>query len=66
VVHFEQRARALALDAGLIRRNAEALALEEMILAQPGLLLAQAPSLAEGRWLDAQRRVNTRGLKHAR
>lgn len=57
VARFEANAGRLPLDAGLRRRFAEALALEEQVLQQPGLLAAQAPSLAEGRWVDAMRRA---------
>jgi hypothetical protein len=57
VTEFERRGAKVPLDAGLKRRFAEALALEEQVLRQPGLLAAQAPGLAEGRWVDAIRRT---------
>lgn len=57
VAYFEKRAQRLPLDAGLKRRFAEALALEEQVLRQPGLLLAHAPSITEGHWLEAMRRL---------
>lgn len=53
VAFFEKRARKLRADPGWTRRWAEALALEELVLAQPGLLVAQAPSIDEGRWIAA-------------
>lgn len=56
VAFFEARSATMTLDAGLARRFAEALALEELVLQHPELLLAQAPSLEEGRWVEAMRR----------
>jgi hypothetical protein len=52
---FEHSAEDLGLDAGLRRRFAEALSLEAVLLSRPGLLLAKAPDLAEGRWVEAMR-----------
>jgi hypothetical protein len=54
VARFE--ASSPQLDAGLRRRFAEALALEELVLAHPALLDAQAPLADEGRWVEAMRR----------
>lgn len=56
VAFFERRSAKLEVDAGIRRRCAEALALEELVLAHPELLAAQAPLPAEGRWVDAVRR----------
>jgi hypothetical protein len=55
VAFFAKRGAKLKLDAGLLRRSAEALALEEQVLRHPELLLAQAPSLVEGAWVEALR-----------
>jgi len=54
VMHHE--AACPSLDAGLRRHLAEAIALEELVLANPALLDAQAPLLEEGRWVEAMRR----------
>ena len=61
VAFFERQGARLGLDAGLLRRSAEALALEEAALAHPALLLPQAPSRDEGAWVDALRRAARRG-----
>jgi hypothetical protein len=63
VAAFEERAAGLDLDPGLRRRSSEALALEELVLRRPELLLAHAPSLEEGRWVDAIRRRPARARR---
>jgi hypothetical protein len=66
VAQLESESGTLAADAGLRRRWAEALALEELILARPALLLSQAPSLEEGRWVEAMRRVEGKPVRARR
>jgi hypothetical protein len=53
VAFFERTGGKLGLDAGLLRRFAEALALDEQALSHPELLLAQAPSRRDGAWVNA-------------
>ena len=60
---FTQAGATLGLDAGLARRFAEALALEQQLLQRPGLLLPKAPSAEEGRWVDAMRAAGTQGVR---
>jgi hypothetical protein len=66
VAFFERRAHRLRLDAGLLRSCAEALALEEQVLRRPELLAAQAPSLEEGRWVEAVRATRLRPRRKGR
>ena len=60
---FAGRAAALKLDAGLLQRYAEALSLEEQVLRHPEMLLAQAPSQADGAWVEAVRVARRRRSK---
>jgi hypothetical protein len=66
VAFFERRAHGVALDAALLKRCAEALALEEQILQRPQLLSAQAPSLVEGCWVEASRQGLRPTQRHSR
>jgi len=57
--------RLVQVDPLLRRTWASAIALEEIILAHPELLLAQAPSGSEGRWVEAMKRASRRSARQA-